>query len=215
MELKNAVAVCLIALFSAGLVVLIARSLDLQIASQQEAKFDEIIKELRAIRKGGGVALAPGDGQADASADVDDGLVVYYLHGNQRCPTCNSIESQTRETVESDFGPQLEAGQVVWKVVNYEKPAGRALQVKFELVQSSLVLARVKGGEIADWKRLDQVWALVGNASEFREYVAGEIAEMLSDGHTTTATPGVDGPATGAESPDLPVPDEGVALPVP
>ena len=47
MELKNAVAVCLISLFSATLVVLIARSLDSQAASQLEPQLASIVEELR------------------------------------------------------------------------------------------------------------------------------------------------------------------------
>ena len=47
MELKNAVAVCLISLFSATIVVLIARSLDSQAASQLQPQLTSIAEELR------------------------------------------------------------------------------------------------------------------------------------------------------------------------
>ena len=59
MELKNAVAVCLISLFSATLVVLIARALDSQAASRLEPQLASIVEELQAIRKQGGVAAPP------------------------------------------------------------------------------------------------------------------------------------------------------------
>ena len=48
MDLKNAVAVCLISLFSATLVVLIARALDSQAASRLEPQLASIVEELRA-----------------------------------------------------------------------------------------------------------------------------------------------------------------------
>ena len=60
MELKNAVAVCLISLFSATLVVLIARALDSQAASRLEPQLASIVEELQAIRKQGGIAASPG-----------------------------------------------------------------------------------------------------------------------------------------------------------
>ena len=60
MDLKNAVAVCLISLFSATLVLLIARSLYLQAASRIEPKLAQIVEELQALRKQGGLAAAPG-----------------------------------------------------------------------------------------------------------------------------------------------------------
>jgi hypothetical protein len=208
MELKNAVAVCLIAMFSAGLVVLIARSLDLQAASQLEPQLERIADELQAIRKGGRVAAAP-DGVA-AEESLDDGLVVYYLHGNMRCPTCRSIESQTQEAVQSDFGQQLDAGEVVWKVMNYEQPAGTALGKKFEVIQPVVVLARMQAGQVADWRRLDQVWALVGDPPAFREYVRGEIAAMLATDEEKPAA------ADGANAPAIPTPDAAPGdMPVP
>ena len=64
MELKNAVAVCLISLFSATLVVLIARSLDSQAASRLEPQLAEIVEELRALREGGGIAAPSGEAAA-------------------------------------------------------------------------------------------------------------------------------------------------------
>ena len=60
MDLKNAVAVCLISLFSATLVVLIARALDSQAASRLEPQLAGIVRELQAIRKQGGIAASPG-----------------------------------------------------------------------------------------------------------------------------------------------------------
>ena len=125
MDLKNAVAVCLISLFSATLVVLIARSLDSQAASRLEPQLASIVEELRALRGQGGIAAAPG---APTKVEtVSDGLVVYYFHGNIRCPTCRSIESQAQETVQTHFASQLSNGEVVWKIVNYEQPAAKPL----------------------------------------------------------------------------------------
>ena len=70
------------------------------------------------------MAAAPGDAAAET---VGDGLVVYYFHSNYRCPTCRSIESQAKETLDADFASQLNSGEIVWKIVNYEKPAGKKL----------------------------------------------------------------------------------------
>ena len=77
MELKNAVAVCLISLFSATLVVLIARALDSQAASRLEPQLAKIVDELQAIRKQGGIAASPGN--ASNTETAADGLVVVLL----------------------------------------------------------------------------------------------------------------------------------------
>jgi hypothetical protein len=185
MELKNAVAVCLISLFSATLVVLIARSLDSQAASRLEPQLASIVEELQALRKQVGIAASPG---APSGAETAaDSLVVYYFHGNTRCLTCQSIESQARNVVQGDFAPRVASGELVWKVLNYEQPANAHLAKQFDIQVPVVVLARMKAGQIDDWTRLDEVWGLVGDKPAFAKYVRGEIAGMLGSGTKTTA----------------------------
>jgi hypothetical protein len=189
MDLKNAAAVCLISLFSATLVVLIARALDNQAASRLEPQLASIVEELRALRGQGGMAAAP-----DASLKtetIDNGLIVYYFHGNMRCPTCRSIESQAHETVKTHFASPLSDGKIIWKIVNYEQAAAKPLATKFEIQMPVVVLARMKDGQIEDWKRLDEVWALVGDKAGFTKYVRGEIERMLAGGKPSKAPPAI------------------------
>lgn len=214
MELKNAIAVCLISLFSATLVVLIARSLDSQAAAQLEPQLTSIAEELRALRGQGGVAAAPG---APTKAEtVGDGLVVYYFHSNVRCPTCRSIESQAQEAVETHFASQLKNGEIVWKIVNYEQASAKPLADKFQLQMPVVVLAKMKDGKIEDWKRLDEVWAMVGDKPAFIKYVRGEIDRMFAIDKgpeaATAETPASSIPtpstddAPSLESPAIPIP---------
>ncbi len=176
MDLKNAAAVCLISLFSATLVVLLARSLDSQAAAQLEPQLTQIAEELRAIRAQGGMARAD---DAAATESVDDGLVVYYFHSNARCSSCKAIESAAKETLDADFARQLAGGEIVWKVLNYEKPSGAVLAVKFEVKDPVVVLARMRNNELSKWKRLDQSMALASDRAALKKYVRGEIEQML------------------------------------
>jgi hypothetical protein len=178
MELKNAVAVCLISLFSATLVVLIARALDSQAAARLEPQLAGIVAELQAIRQQGGIAASPGTAANGETAA--DGLVVYYFHGNTRCPTCQSIESQAKEIVHADFASQLSSGAMTWKILNYEQPANTQLTKKFEIQMPVVVLAKMKAGQIEDWKRLDEVWALVGDKPAFAKYVREQITSLVA-----------------------------------
>jgi len=217
MELKNAVAVCLISLVSATLVVLIARSLDSQAASRLEPQLARIVEELEAIRSSGGIATSP---VATAkSQSLRDGLVVYYFHSNTRCPTCQAIESQSHETVQADFAEQLDGGEIVWKTLNYEEPAASELATKFEIQMPVVVLARMKEGRIEDWNRLDQVWGLVGDKPAFAEYIRTEISQMLKapDQEPASAQP-TDVPAIpvpSGEADDLPLPTGPAEIPIP
>ena len=179
MELKNAVAVCLISMFSATLILLIARSLDNQAAARLEPQLAKIVEELQAIRTQGGITTVAGS--ATAGNAVDDGLIVYYFHGNVRCPTCEAIESQTHDVVKNDFADELHGGKIVWKMLNYEEPASADLSSEFGIHMANVVLAKMEGGERKTWKRLDQVWALVGDKPAFAEFIKSEIRPLLAE----------------------------------
>jgi hypothetical protein len=177
MELKKAIAVCLISLCSATLVLLIARSLDVQSASRLEPRLKEIAEELRAIRKTNGIpAVSPNPTDPTTAGN---GLTVFFFHGDIRCPTCRAIESQSLETVLSYYASQWQNGAIVWKVLNYEQPDAAALTKEFEIIVPTVVLAKMKSGRIDDWKRLDKVWTLVGDKSAFAKYLRDEIDLML------------------------------------
>ncbi len=212
MELKNAVAVCLISFFSATLVVLIARSLDNQAASRLEPRLTQIAEELHALRTGGGISAAAG--QPGAMETLDDGLVVYYFHGDFRCATCRAIESQTHETVKNDFADRFESGQIAWKVLNYDKPESAELAKKFDVHMANVVLARTIGGRIEDWKRLDEVWALVGDKPAFARFMRAEISQMLGES-APPAEPAEIGAATGETAPPADPPGQGGLLDIP
>lgn len=216
MDLKNAVVVCLISLFSATIVVLIARSLDSHSASQLEPHLIRIADELETLRKQGGVAAASGSVVASESPDE---LVVYYFHGNVRCPTCRTIESQAHEAVKTQFASELKSGQIAWKTLNYEQPAGSQLKKKFDIQVPVIVLARKAGGEITGWNRLDRVWPLVGDKPEFIEYVQTEIKRMMEHGEepSSDALNGNEQPlwTPNVDPDDLPLPSAPPNIPVP
>ena len=189
MELKNAVTICLISLFSATLVLLMARALDVQTANRLEPQLTRIVEELESLRKQGGIATAASANRPDAP--LSDGLVVYYLHSKTRCATCRAIESQAHDVVQKDFASELTSGAVTWKVMNYEEPPAAGLAKKFEIQMPVVVLAMMKGGEVAQWKRLDRVWALVGDKPGYASYLRDEISQMVraAEPQPTLASP--------------------------
>jgi hypothetical protein len=196
MELKNAAAVCLISLCSATLVVLIARALDSQAAGQLEPRLIEIADELRAIRRQGVTRVD----DAAQQENVGDGLVVYYFHSDARCPSCQAVEAGTKETLDADFAPQLGRGEIVWKVLNYTKPSGAVLAMKFDVKDPVVVLARMKDDRVSDWRRLDKVLAMAADKPALTKYVRGEIEQMLASEKKSVPA------AAQGKGPTIPVP---------
>ena len=75
--------------------------------------------------------------------------------------------------------------------MNYEEPSAAGLAKKFEIQTPVVVLAKMKGGEIAQWKRLDRVWALVGDKPGYASYLRDEISQMVraAEPQPTLASP--------------------------
>jgi hypothetical protein len=217
MDLKNAVAVCLISVVSATLVVLIARSLDSQAASQLEPQLTSMAEDLRAIRKQGGFAAAPGDTTPDDA--IDSGLAVYYLHSNYRCPTCRTVEAETKKLLETEFAPQLDRGDVIFKTINYEKPAGVSLAREFKVNSAVVVLVVMKDGKIdkSKSKRLDKVLPLAARDTKaLADYLRSEIKALLpAETKSTVPATKTDSPAAPTSKRDATLPDAPPEVPTP
>ena len=109
-----------------------------------------------------------------------DGLVVYFFHGETRCPTCRKIEAYSHEAIVDAFQAQLASGEIVWQLANYEAPENAQAAKTYEVYSSSVVLVRNQQSQPADWRNLTRVWELVGDKDAFKSYVREQTQEMLS-----------------------------------
>jgi hypothetical protein len=100
---------------------------------------------------------------AAAVADRTDRVEVLFLHGKQRCDTCNTIERWSHEAVEQGFAAELADKRLRWRVLNYEMPENDALRKKYKLIASAVVVSRVHGGEELAWNKVSEVWDKVSD----------------------------------------------------
>lgn len=110
----------------------------------------------------------------------DDRLIVYYFHGNMRCPTCNTLEAYSKDAVETLFADELNSGRVEFQVVNYDESWNEHFLTDYDLSFQSLVLVEMKDGKETDHKNLEKIWDLVGDKQAYMEYVDNEIDLYLS-----------------------------------
>ena len=110
----------------------------------------------------------------------ENALVVYYFHGETRCPTCRNIESFSHEAIETAFAGELAQNEVLWRVVNYEQPENSHFTTEYEIVSPTVVLVRRAARQVADWRNLTRVWELVGDRDALIDYVQQEARSMLA-----------------------------------
>jgi len=108
-------------------------------------------------------------------------VVVYYFHGDVRCPTCHKLENYAKESVDTYFGDAVAGGELVWRPVNVDQP-GNAHYVKdYQLVTKAVVLSEVVDGKESKWKNLDQIWDLVGDKNVYIEYIREGVSAFIGE----------------------------------
>ncbi|MCX5754100.1 MAG: nitrophenyl compound nitroreductase subunit ArsF family protein [Candidatus Krumholzibacteria bacterium] len=120
-------------------------------------------------------------GDTTIYAEKGSKLVAYYFHGTFRCPTCLSIEKLSKETVETEFADLVKEGKVVFLSLNYDESKNAHFGDDYKLTAPSLVLSLRNNGKEVTWKNLPEVWDLAHNPPALREYVAGELQQMLME----------------------------------
>jgi len=72
-------------------------------------------------------------------------LKIIYFHLEHRCPTCLSIQQNTKKTLDTYFAKQLDDGTITFQVCNVEETNNKQLVEKYEADGSALFLTQVNG----------------------------------------------------------------------
>lgn len=121
--------------------------------------------------------VRPGEKQDSAAHRV----VAFYFHGNYRCPTCRAIEANTEEALKNGFPDELQAGKLIWMVVNIEEPGNEHYVDDYQLSTRSVVLVEMENGTEKRWRNLDKVWQLVhGDKDAFASYISENTRAFLA-----------------------------------
>jgi hypothetical protein len=129
--------------------------------------------------EGKNAVVAAGIDTVKSSPQTNDKLIVYYFHGNARCPTCYKLENYAKSVVESDFSDAIKAGKLEWKTVNVEDKGNEHFSTDYKLYTKSVIISTVKDGKESSWKNLDQIWTIVGDQSKYMDYIRQEVKACL------------------------------------
>jgi hypothetical protein len=124
-------------------------------------------------------AAAPPAASAKASVDAHKKIIVYYFHGNARCPTCYKLENYAKTEIESGFADELKGGMLEWKTINVDEKGNEHFNDDYKLFTKSVIVSTVTDGKESSWKNLDQIWQLVYDQGKYREYIHKEIKACL------------------------------------
>ena len=72
-------------------------------------------------------------------------LNIVYFHAKYRCPTCLSIEENTKKTLNTYFAAQLKDGTIKLQVLDVSEEKNEKLVEKYEADGSGLFLTKLDG----------------------------------------------------------------------
>jgi len=113
---------------------------------------------------------------AEASTDR---VVAMYFHRTQRCPTCLKMGSYSEEAVKSGFAQQVKDGKVEFRYIDFQDGKNAALTKGYKVGGPTLIVARVAGGKVAEYKNLTEIWTKVRDKEAFVEYVRNNVKSYL------------------------------------
>ena len=110
------------------------------------------------------------------AADV---IQVTYFSSDVRCVTCVRIERLTRETVERNFGPELQSGRIVLRTVNLDGLGNEHFVHDYSLISKTVIVSDLAKGQEVRWENLQQVWTKQKNEQAFEAYVVDAVRRHL------------------------------------
>lgn len=81
------------------------------------------------------------------SINVKPTLEVFYFHVTNRCPTCLSIEANTRKVLETNFAKELKEGKIKFSVLNSDEAKNKTICEKYEAFGATLILVKYANGK--------------------------------------------------------------------
>jgi len=118
--------------------------------------------------------------QAVWAADApSERVVAMYFHRTQRCPTCLRMGSYSEEAVTSGFAQQIEKAKVAFYYIDFQDPKNEALTKGYGVSGPTLIVAKIAGNKVAQYRNLQEIWEKAGDKAAFIEYVRSNVRECL------------------------------------
>jgi hypothetical protein len=114
--------------------------------------------------------------QPVSAADApSERVVAMYFHRTVRCPTCLKMGSYSEEAVNGGFAQLIKDGKVEFHFINFQDAKNAALTNGYKVSGPALIVAKIVGNKVVEYKNLTDIWTKVGNKAAFVEYVQSNV----------------------------------------
>jgi hypothetical protein len=109
-------------------------------------------------------------------------LFVCLFHGRETCTACETMGRLCRQTMETEFGPQMRSGLVAFREIAYDEPGNRAIKDRLGLFSSTIGLVRYEHGKPQGIRMLTEAaWSLWTDDAAFVRMLRENIQNMLPE----------------------------------
>jgi hypothetical protein len=108
-------------------------------------------------------------------------VLLYFIHGRAKCPTCDLILAHTRSALETSFPEETRNGSLVLVTVDVEKPGNEHFMEDFELFTTSVVLFSRNSIGKEHWENLSRAWELAEDGESYKAYFTEEVRRFLQE----------------------------------
>ena len=124
-------------------------------------------------------ATAATDADAARRAAAATVLVTYFTT-DVRCDSCRTIEALPQRAVHEGFRDELATGQVVFRVVNTDRPEHRHFVDHYEIANKTVIVSHQREGHEIAWTGRQDVWLHLDEPENFFAYVREPIRAYLT-----------------------------------
>jgi len=103
-------------------------------------------------------------------------LQIVYFHAKNRCPTCISIEDNTRKTLNTYFASQMKDGTIKFQVLDVSEEKNEKMVEKYQADGSGLFLTHVDAKKETTTDFTNFAFSYSHNQAE--KFIAGLKAEI-------------------------------------
>lgn len=109
-------------------------------------------------------------------AELPDRRSVIACHAAIRCPTCISMERQTKAFLERAFPKS----GLQFRILNYQAPENAAIAERYKIATATILLVDKTGGQERVENLAADVWTFVGDEDAFAAMLQENISRFLS-----------------------------------
>jgi hypothetical protein len=106
-------------------------------------------------------------------------IEVIDFHSTHRCFTCNTIEENTKHTLDTYFSNEMKENKITFQVINIDKEKNFALAEKFEATGTALFLNIINNGKEKAMDLTEFAFAKARNKDAFTKELKSKIETAL------------------------------------